>query len=549
MSSTPGAMGAVRKIVLLLAVAMAVLPAAAQPDDPAKQLQKLIQAFRRIEGLYVDEVDTKPLVERAIERMLEELDPHSAYIGAEEMRGVRESFAGAFSGIGIEFSVLHDTVAVVNVIGGGPAERAGVRSGDRIVRIDTLSAVGMSRADVPKYLRGKKGTEVAIDVVRRGAAEPLHFRLVRDRIPLVSVDAAYTVADGIGYIRVERFGRTTVEEFREAFERLGRPEGLILDLRGNGGGLLDAAIGMAGFFLPRGARIVSTEGRSVPEASYEAPADGEGLHVRLVVLVDEASASASEIVAGAVQDWDRGVVVGRRTFGKGLVQREMALGDGSALRITVARYHTPSGRVIQRPYREGDRRAYYLDHLQRDDAAADSLDATAPAYRTLRAGRTVYGGGGIRPDVVVRPDTTGVTDYHAALIRCGAFAEFVAEYLDRERSRLEVLYPAFETFDEGFVVSDATLDELYACGTARGAAFDAAEAERAKPLMRLQLKALVAQRLYGREAFYRVMHAGRDEAFRRAVELLAGWERSGAPLLRPSADAGSGGGERNGAER
>lgn len=530
-------MGTVRRIVLWLAALAAVAPVAAQGDDPAKQLQKLIQAFRRIEGLYVDDVETGPLVERAIERMLEELDPHSAYIGAEEMRAVRESFAGSFSGIGIEFSVQRDTIAVVNTVSGGPAERAGVRVGDRIVRIDTLQAVGMTRADVPRHLRGRKGTEVAIDIVRRGVPEPLHFRLVRDRIPLTSVDAAYKVTDGVGYIRVDRFGRTTVEEFRKAFERLGRPEALILDLRGNGGGLLDAAIGMAGFFLPRGARIVSTEGRAVPDASFEAPTDGEGLRVRLAVLVDEASASASEIVAGAMQDWDRGVIVGRRTFGKGLVQREMGLGDGSALRITVARYHTPSGRVIQRPYEEGDRRAYYLDHLHRDDAAADSLDAAAPAYRTLRTGRTVYGGGGIRPDVTVSSDTTGYTDYHAALIRCGAFAEFVAEYLDRERSRLEALYPAFEAFDEGFSVSDATLGELYACGTARGAAFDALQAERAKPLMRLQLKALVAQRLYGTGAFYRVMNAGRDGAFRRAVELLAEWDRLGAPLLCPATDA------------
>jgi len=303
--------------------------------------------------------------------MLEELDPHSAYIGAEEMKGVQESFDGEFSGIGVEFNVLRDTEIVVNTIAGGPAERVGVRANDRIVRIDTLDAVGMSRTDVPKHLRGKTGTKVGIDVVRHGTPGQLHFVIVRDKIPLNTVDASYLAGEGIGYIKVNRFGRTTMDEFTEAYRKLGRPEGLILDLRGNGGGLLEQAIGMAGFFLPRGAVIVSTEGRAVPASSFRAQTNGEDLKGRLVVLIDESSASASEIVAGAVQDWDRGVVVGRPSFGKGLVQRQIGLSDGSAVRITVARYHTPSGRVIQRPYEKGKRREYYLDHLRRyDDAGA-----------------------------------------------------------------------------------------------------------------------------------------------------------------------------------
>lgn len=517
----------------LLMVALlrpAALPA--QNSDAAPQLQKLVEVYRFLARYYVDEVEMAPLVEQAIKGMLDELDPHSAYLDAEQMESVAASFDGEFSGIGVEFNILRDTIIVVNTIAGGPAERVGVRPNDRIVRIDTLDAVGMRQVDVPKHLRGRTGTRVAVDVVRRGVGERLHFVMVRDRIPLNTVDAAYMAAEGIGYVKVNRFGRTTMSEFREAYERLGRPAKLILDLRGNGGGLLEQAIGMAEFFLPRGAQIVSTEGRGVPPRTFRAQSDGEDLDGALVVLIDEVSASASEIVTGAVQDWDRGVVVGRPSFGKGLVQRQVSLGDGSAVRITVARYHTPSGRVIQRPYEKGKREEYYLDHLRcYDDAVRDSLDAAAPAFRTLRSGRTVRGGGGIRPDILIDVDTTEYSQYQAQLIRRGVVNEYVGVLMDSRRDSLQRLYPTFERFDEAFEIDDATLRGLTELGAERGVAPDEAGFAVSAELLRVQLKALVAQRLFGTEGYYRVVNRLRSEAFREAVSLLEAWEQRGRPLL------------------
>ena len=502
-------------------------------QENLQQFQKLTQVYRYLTGLYVDDVEMKPVVEGAIRGMLEELDPHSAYLDAEEMRGVRESFEGEFSGIGVEFNVLRDTIIVVNTIAGGPAEQVGVRANDRIVRIDSLDAVGMSRSEVPKHLRGKTGTKVEIDVVRNGTPGRLHFVIVRDKIPLNTVDAAYRVGD-IGYIKVNRFGQTTMDEFREGYRKMGRPQKMILDLRGNGGGLLEQAVEMAEFFLPRGTLIVSTEGRAVPDVAFRALSKGENLTGPLVVLIDESSASASEIVSGAIQDWDRGVIIGRTSFGKGLVQRQIGLSDGSAVRITVARYHTPSGRVIQRPYEKGNRREYYLDHLRRyDDAVRDSLEARAPEFRTLRSGRVVHGSGGIRPDILVEADTTGYSDYYAELIRRGVVAEFVNDWLDRSRDALSHAYPTFETFDSEFEIGDELLGTLVELGAKRGVDLNEAGLATSRKWIETQLKALAAQRLFGTEAYFRVVNPLLSPAYRRAVDLLEEWDSQGKPLLEP----------------
>lgn len=309
---------ACRFVLLLLAALWGLVPSAqAQAQgDAVVQQQKLNRVYQLLERLYVDDVEMAPLVESAITAMLEELDPHSAYLGAEEMKGVQVSFDGEFSGIGVEFSLLRDTIVVANTIAGGPAEQVGVLPNDRIVRIDTLDAVGMRMGDVPRYLRGERGTKVGIDVMRHGVAGQLHFVITRDRIPLNTVDAAYMPAEGIGYIKINRFGRTTMTEFLEAFHGFDRCEGLIVDLRGNGGGLLEQAILLAEFLLPRGSTIVSTEGRAVTPTSFEARG-GEKFRGNLVVLIDESSASASEIVSGAVQDWDRGVIVAGRASARG----------------------------------------------------------------------------------------------------------------------------------------------------------------------------------------------------------------------------------------
>lgn len=486
----------------------------------AAQAQKLSQFYRLLAGHYVDTLDYGSVVEQGIRSMLSQLDPHSAYLTAEEVEDARESFDGSFGGIGVEFNILGDTIIVVSTIAGGPAESVGIRAGDRITGVDGRSAIGTKRVDVPKLLRGPKGSRVKLEVVRKGASGALDFEVVRGDIPISTVDAAYMAADGVGYIKVNRFGSNTVAEFTEAFERIGSPAALILDLRGNGGGLLDQAIGLSEFFLKKGEQIVSTEGNIVAPTVAYARMDG-AFDGPLAILMDEASASGSEIVAGAVQDWDRGVIVGRPSFGKGLVQRQFVLLDGSAVRLTTARYHTPTGRVIQRPFEKGRKDEYYRAYAERFTVMHDSVAGDAPQYRTLVSSRPVYGGGGIYPDVYVERDTSRYTQYGAELVMSGSINDFVINYMDSARAGLAARYPDFESFEKDFGVDDAMLKGLADIAAAKGIEYDEDQMAVSAPDLRVQIKGLVAQKLWDVNEYYRVVNgSGADPVFDTAVECI-----------------------------
>lgn len=504
-------------------------------SEEMRQLSKFNKFYGLVAGAYVDEVDMQPLVEKAIESVLTELDPHSTYISAKDMQRVQEQLDGEFSGIGVEFNVLRDTILVVNTIAGAPAESVGVRPNDRIVTIDGESAVGMKRNDVPSKLRGKTGSKVRVGIVRHGTEGLLEFEITRNKIPINTLDAAYEIAKGIGYVKINRFGRTTVDEFRQATSTLGRLNGIILDLRGNGGGLLDQAIGLASHFLPEGKEVVSTEGRAMPKQVYRARKGGYFTRSAVVVLVDEASASASEIVAGALQDWDRAVVVGRQSFGKGLVQRQVMLNDGSAIRLTTARYHTPTGRVIQRPYENGKRDEYYKAKRDRLIASGKSADtatiAQLPTYMTLRNGRTVRGGGGITPDVVIAPDTVEITPYLIKITGKGVVAEYLYNYLDAHRDRLLGDYPTFERFRDGFEVSDDLLSALTSNAMDKGVEMVEEEFMRSKSFMKRQFKALLARNLFSESAYYEILNSEGDSVLDEGVRIITNWDKTGKKIL------------------
>lgn len=528
------------RCLLTLAALLCFVPLAAQRQtDKVNQLQKFIRVYQYLSKIYVDEVDMAPLTERAISSMLEELDPHSAYIDRETMRGVKEELDGAFGGIGAEFGMLRDTLRVVETLAGTPARRGGLLPGDCILRIDTLPAVGLDRNEAVRRIRGRRGSKVRLDILR-GEREHLAFELVRDDIPLNTVECAYMAEEGVGYIRIARFGHTTYDELVAAYRRLHKPRHLILDLRGNGGGLLDQAVEVAGFFLPKNSVVVSTEGRAVPHTEFRTRSEGMNTEGGLAVLIDENSASASEIVTGAIQDWDRGVVIGRRSFGKGLVQRQIELGDGSAVRITMARYHTPSGRVIQRPYTKGDRRTYYREHLLRheDGSRDDSIPADAPRYFTLRRQRPVFGGGGIRPDRIIPTDTAGRTAYGDELVRRGILGEFVLAWTGGRREQLRAQWGSAQRFAAEFAVGQPLADELDRFARSRGIGGGEGISEQGRAWIALRFKALAAQNLFGDEGFWRVVNSTDRGAFGEALNVLKHWEEAGIRMLDGETDAG-----------
>ncbi|MDO5571384.1 MAG: S41 family peptidase [Bacteroidales bacterium] len=514
-----------KSITLVIALLGICFNMTAQSEPTS--IRKLNYATYAIDRFYVDTVNQEKLVEDAIIGMLKELDPHSTYMNAEEVKEMNEPLQGNFDGIGVQFNILNDTLFIISTIAGGPSEKVGVLAGDRIIAVNdtAIAGVKMSNTDIMKRLRGPKGTKVDIKVVRRGVSEPIDFRIVRDKIPIYSLDAAYMADNKTGYIRISRFGATTFDEFIEALEKLKKDgmKNLILDLQSNGGGYLNAAIDMANEFLDAGELIVYTQGRKSPREEAISNKTGRFKTGKLIVLVDESTASASEIVSGAVQDLDRGVIVGRRTFGKGLVQRPVPLPDGSMMRLTIARYYTPSGRSIQKPYTDGVDN-YNKDILNRYNrgelSSADSIHfPDSLKYTTIHNKRTVYGGGGIMPDIFVPLDTTKYTDVHRDIVAKGVLNQFVIDYFDKNQKALKSKYKNFESFNKGFEVTPELLNDLKKKAIDEGVKIDEQQFEKSSPLIALQIKALIARDLFDISDYFRIINSN-DDIYKKALEII-----------------------------
>ncbi len=511
------------------ALSVLFLCASAHAQINAGSAAKVESLLYHINKMYVDSVDDEHLIDAAIVSMLEELDPHSIYIPREDLEDVNEPLKGNFEGVGIQFNIVKDTIYVVDAIAGGPSERLGIRAGDRIIGIDTenVAGVGFKNSDVMERLRGKKGSKVNVSILRRGESDPLDFTITRDKIPIYSVEAAYMATPSIGYIKVSRFSATTMNEFRSKLDELKAlgMEDMILDLQGNGGGYLRTAIDMADEFLGDKKLIVYTEGRTSPRDDTYATKDGRMEKGKLVVMVDEGSASASEIVSGAIQDWDRGLVVGRRSFGKGLVQRPVMLPDGSAVRLTVSRYYTPSGRSIQKPYDEGVE-AYQRERIERLEkgelSSVDSIHTTDTVKFFTMNKRIVYGGGGIMPDVFVPIDTTLSSPYFGQLVRKGVLNTYALAYVDENRRTLLTQFHNVAEFDKDFVIGPDLFKGLERSAEQESIEIDPADKIRSKDLIALRLKALIARDLWDTSAYWQVINTDNpvDRSFQRAIEAL-----------------------------
>ena len=524
----------IKKTALMAAMLCQSLFGAAQfrvgsGDDSS--LRKLQFTEMAITNLYVDSVDEKKLVEDAIRGMLDKLDPHSSYLTPKEVKNLNEPLNGNFEGIGVQFNMIEDTLLVIQPVTNGPSEKVGILAGDRIVLVNdtAIAGVKMAKEEIMKRLRGPKGTKVHLGIVRQGIKDMLEFTVVRDKIPVKSIDATYMIRPGIGYIRIGNFGATTHQEFLESLDKL-REQGmtdLILDLQENGGGYLKAAVDIAEEFLQKGDLIVYTEGRRVPRTEYTANGGGAFLTGKVVVLVDGYTASAAEIVTGAIQDQDRGIVVGRRTFGKGLVQRPIDLPDGSMIRLTIAHYYTPSGRCIQKPYTKGGNKDYAMDMLNRLKSGeltnADSVHfADSLKYETLRKHRIVYGGGGIMPDEFVPLDTTLYTKYHRELAAKGIVIQQNLRYVDNHRKELQSRWTSFADFKANYEVPQALIDAIVAEGEKQDVKpRDEAEKEKTLPYLRVQLKALIARDLWDMSEYFSVFNE-QSAMVKKALEVLAG---------------------------
>ena len=496
-------------------------------SDSKAALQKLSTLYYLIDNFYVDTANVEKLTEDAIVAILKELDPHSAYISKKDVQKANEPLEGSFEGIGVTFQIFQDTILVISPVPGGPSDKVGILAGDKIVKIDGEDAFGkkVDNEYVAKHLRGEKGSKVTLGIKRGNSDEIVDFEVIRDKIPLNSISASFMIDKSIGYIKLDRFAKTSMDEFDDAMTKLKskKMKSLILDLRGNSGGYLAVAAELSNQFLKNGMMIVFTEGDKSPKQVFNTDHNGQFSDGKLVILIDEGSASASEIVSGAVQDWDRGVLIGRRSFGKGLVQRPFNIADGSVVRLTTARYYTPTGRCIQRSYEKGSED--YLEEMTKrmkhgEFYHADSIQfPDSLKYSTLISGRTVYGGGGIMPDIFMPVDTTYSTKLYTDLIRKGILNRYTLEYVMEHRSEILSQYVDFDTYNADFEVTESMIEDFKNFAEKEGVTWNEEQFLRSEPLVKLQIKALIARNEWDMEKYYQVVLQG-DKVVNKAVEIL-----------------------------
>ncbi len=518
-----------RTLFLLAIVFISTIASAQNQGKPSKSqlnAQKFANTLYLIENYYVDTTNSDKIVEDAIIAALKELDPHSAYISKKDVQKANEPLVGSFEGIGVTFQLIRDTITVISPVPGGPSEKVGIMAGDQFIKIDGEESTGkkIDNEYVQKHLRGKKGSKVTVSVKRGNDPELIDFEIVRDKIPLNSINAAFMLDNGVGYIKLDRFAQESAQEFKNAFNKLSTQgmTSLVLDLRGNSGGYLNTAVEMVDQFLGDDQLVVFTEGTHQPRQELRCTKSGVYEQGKLVILIDEGSASASEILSGAVQDHDRGIVIGRRSFGKGLVQRPFNLPDGAQIRLTTARYHTPSGRCIQRPYEKGVE-DYYKDLTDRmkngEYFHADSIHFPDSLKYKTENGRIVYGGGGIMPDIFIPADTSFSSKLYTNLVRKGILNRFTTDYALKHRDEMKATYPTFADYNKNFVATDKFVEGLKQAAADGKVEWDDEQFARSEKFIRMQIKALIARNLWEMQQYYEVV-ISEDDGVQKAMEIL-----------------------------
>lgn len=515
-------------ILLAFITSASNLTRAEEKMDLKTSLQQVQQAMIWISHLYVDSVNQEKIAGDAIRGILKELDPHSTFMTPEEAREMTQDLEGNFEGIGIRYQMSNDTLVVINTITGGPSEKSGILASDRIVEVNdtVIAGVNISQKEIKRRLRGPKGSSVHLKIKRQGENDLIPFTLTRDKIPFYSIDASYMISPEIGYIKVSRFAQQTHKEMSEAMEKLQKQgmRHIIIDLQNNGGGYLQTAVSMAGEFLKRNELVVYTEGRNEERKDYKTPVSGSMTEGRVVILIDEHSASASEILSGAIQDLDRGIIVGRRSFGKGLVQRPVPLIGGAMIRLTVSHYYTPSGRCIQKPYEKGKKENYDSDILQRfkngEFTSADSIHFTDSLLYQTRNGRVVYGGGGIMPDIFVPLDTTKTTPSVRNIIARGTYNKYILDYFVTNSQDLKAKYQTLEQFIDHFEVTEEMINDLKHRAIKDSVKINDDEYARNADNLKLQIKANIANNLFETGAYFRIIN-DLNEIYRKGVEIIS----------------------------